>query len=209
MAMLSLIGLYNYDPTILDLLELPEELDAEIVKDNILMETAELELLYPNALFMKQAIKQWSKKERPIWDKLLATTKYEYNPIWNKDGTITETVTEGRTLTANGTSASQSHAEQADVLLTEHSVAAYNETTAQLADKNEGDNSSNQNATASGNTTNSENEQNTRNYTRTEQGNIGVTSTQSLIKEQREVVQFNIIDEIINSFKNRFCILIY
>jgi hypothetical protein len=42
-----------------------------------------------------------------------------------------------------------------------------------------------------------------------ERGNIGVMSTQDLIKQQREVVQFNIIDYIINDFKNRFCLLIY
>ena len=44
---------------------------------------------------------------------------------------------------------------------------------------------------------------------RTEQGNIGTTSTQSLILEQRDVVKFNIIDYIIREFKDRFCLKLY
>ena len=40
-------------------------------------------------------------------------------------------------------------------------------------------------------------------------GNIGVTTTQKMIEEQRGVVKFNIIDYIIESFKRRFCLLVY
>ena len=40
-------------------------------------------------------------------------------------------------------------------------------------------------------------------------GNIGVTTTQQMINEERGVVKFNIIDYIVDSFKKRFCILIY
>ena len=48
-----------------------------------------------------------------------------------------------------------------------------------------------------------------RTYSRTEHGNIGLTSTQQLIREQREVVQFDIYDYIAQSFKKRFCICVY
>ena len=44
---------------------------------------------------------------------------------------------------------------------------------------------------------------------RTEKGNIGITTTQQMIKEEREVNEFNIYDYIINDFKQRFCLLIY
>ncbi len=40
-------------------------------------------------------------------------------------------------------------------------------------------------------------------------GNIGVTTTQQMIEEERRVVKFNITDYIIDSFKRRFCLLIY
>ena len=42
-----------------------------------------------------------------------------------------------------------------------------------------------------------------------EQGNIGVTTSQQMIEAEREIVKFNIYDHIIDSFKCRFCILVY
>ena len=40
-------------------------------------------------------------------------------------------------------------------------------------------------------------------------GNIGVTSTQQLIREQREVVNYNVYDVITESFKQEFCLMCY
>lgn len=45
--------------------------------------------------------------------------------------------------------------------------------------------------------------------TRIEQGNIGVTTTQQMIEAERQLVKFNIYDLIIDSFKQRFCLLLY
>lgn len=42
-----------------------------------------------------------------------------------------------------------------------------------------------------------------------EYGNIGVTTTQAMIQAERDLVKFNIYDFIIDSFKARFCLLIY
>ena len=87
-ATVSLLGLYNYDPTVLDGLTLPENFlsgDIDILKNNLLMETAELELLYTDPNFLKFAITNWCNKNRPTWKWLLDTQHYEYNPIWNVD----------------------------------------------------------------------------------------------------------------------------
>lgn len=40
-------------------------------------------------------------------------------------------------------------------------------------------------------------------------GNIGVTSSMDLIRQQREIVQFNVYDHIAQSYVHRFCIEIY
>ena len=89
---MDLIGLYNYDQTLLDSLTLPEDLEdkRDTIKNNILLETAERELIYPDATFLKYAIGVWSAKQSPIWEELYKTTQYEYNPIWNVDGTVVE-----------------------------------------------------------------------------------------------------------------------
>lgn len=46
-------------------------------------------------------------------------------------------------------------------------------------------------------------------HEQTETGNIGTTLTQRMITAEREIAVFNIIDFIINDFKERFCLLIY
>lgn len=91
MAMLSIVGLYNYDPDIFDQFQVPEGMDRQLVIDGILFHCAELPLLYTDPTFMKLAISQWRRQEAKIWDKLYATENLDYNPIWNVDATIEET----------------------------------------------------------------------------------------------------------------------
>lgn len=40
-------------------------------------------------------------------------------------------------------------------------------------------------------------------------GNIGVTTTQAMIREQREVVQMDLFDIIIKEFKGQFCLMLW
>lgn len=87
---LSIMGLYIYDDSIFSLMELPEGVDAETVKQGILMECADMELWLPDWDVMHNAIQLWSRKNLWKWAKLYASTQFVYNPIWNKDGTITE-----------------------------------------------------------------------------------------------------------------------
>lgn len=58
-----------------------------------------------------------------------------------------------------------------------------------------------------GNNTETEDVTNTDTIRRT--GNIGTTTTQSMILEERNVDQFSTIKYIVNSFKKRFCLLVY
>ena len=44
-ATMDLLALYNYDNTLLDDLVIPAELDKQILVDNLLMETAEQEVI--------------------------------------------------------------------------------------------------------------------------------------------------------------------
>lgn len=49
----------------------------------------------------------------------------------------------------------------------------------------------------------------TETVSRIERGNIGVTTTQQMIREEREIAYFNLIDAITDDFKKRFCVLVY
>ena len=83
MATLSPLGLYRWDETIFDLMQIPSALDKPTLIDNLLSETAELEVLYPNPVVFKNLVGVWSAKQIDIWNRLYATTQYEYNPIEN------------------------------------------------------------------------------------------------------------------------------
>lgn len=84
-ASLTLWGMYQYDPTILSGLQLPSGMDADTVTDNLLLETAALELLYPDPNFLRKAITVWSAERIDVWQKLYNTTVLEYDPIENYD----------------------------------------------------------------------------------------------------------------------------
>lgn len=106
-ATVSLLGLYNYDDSILDGLVIPDNFPSgslETLKNNLLMETAELELLYTDPIFLKFAVKNWCDKNFNTWKWLRDTQLYEYNPIWNADYRITDDTLETRDLsgTNNG-----------------------------------------------------------------------------------------------------------
>lgn len=236
-AVVDLIGMYNYDKTVLDLMQIPEALDRDAFIDNLLMETAEMELLYNNVGFLKQAIGSWSKKNITVWSSLYDTTQYEYNPIWNKDGHTLETET--RDLA--GSDHTTDNTDRVDNLQDKNTRNFEDKETRDLDDSNThsvyGFNSSSdapeskdigeQNGTDTINHTGTDTfdhtgrqdvdrtfdkattDTGTVTHERTEQGNIGLTSTQQLIQEQREVVKLNLMDIIIKDFIQRFCIGVY
>ena len=185
MAWISILGMYQYNDEVFAGFRTPENVDRQTAIDVILFECAELELIYSNWETMKAAITNWTNKEFTIWEELQKTREYEYNPIWNKDGTITETETRDNEYKGSGSGE------------TINSVKGFNQDTWSEANKSTG--SSEQSST--------EGEEIKRE--RIEKGNIGVTTTQKMITEQRDVVTFNTIDYIKESFKKRFCLLIY
>ena len=234
-ATLDLLGIYRIDNTVLDLLEIPEDgdgnelIDRDTLKDNLLMDTAEMEILYPDASFLKLAIGSWSKKQVPIWTELYNSTQFDYNPIWNVDGKVVEDRDlKGTDYRTDDHSTTRTHGDtmtrtNGDTLTTDSSTYGYNSSTAAPTDKvvaahtgNTADAHTGTTSDAHSGTTSDKDTgtikhdtSDTGKVTTTRTGNIGVTSTQSLIKEQRDVVQFNIMDYIINDFKNRFCLLVY
>lgn len=167
---LSIQGIYEYDSTVFDGFDSPTYTDSynnvhvlnrDDVINNILLQCAELEVVYPSPSMMKFAIGVWSASNQDTWNKLYASQLVKYNPIWNVDADITT----GRTDTAQ--------------------VAGYNS-----------ENWSNSNKLKS-------------DYTERRTGNIGVTATQDLLKKEREIADFSIIEYITQSFKERFCLLVY
>lgn len=236
-AKLSIMGLYNYNPEIFSDLNVPEGIDKETVIDNILLECYDLELLYPSFNIMKIAIKNWSKVEQPIWEKLYNTENLEYNPIWNVDGDVTESreVTRARSgessdkrvIDRDTTEAGSGNVTTSDTTSgtssNTHSVAGYNSNELVVSEKDDGTTSTTgsgtrnetnsgtgtEDVTETGSGSNSENETVGETLHTRRTGNIGVTTTQQMIREERDVVTFSTIKYITDSFKKRFCLLVY
>lgn len=247
-ATLSLMGMYEFDHTILDFFHYPdkwETVDKDIFVNKLLLDTAELEILYPDAGIFKTAIKYWSAAEVSNWNKLYDTTVLKYNPIWNKDGTVTEIekhvknnnytdVTDGTIADHSSTIGNQNtetsgnenidttnNTNEKDYVFgfNSENAAQSGETVTDDTGRTNTDRSENSNTNSSASTdattTNNTNfkhdekENIDREYTRTEQGNIGITTTQQMINEEREVDKFNLMDYIIDRFKQRFCLLVY
>lgn len=160
---LSIVGMYEYDNSLFDGLDVPtytdknntvHVIDKSAVINSILLNCAELELLYSNIDTMKLAIGVWSAAEQDTWKKMFATQKMEYNPLWNVDADVVNI----------------------------GSVMGFNEDTEWSDAAKE---------------------------TQRRTGNIGVTSSQDLLQQERDVADFSIIRFITESFKKRFCLMVY
>lgn len=200
---LSVLGLYNHDNTIFANMQLPESdhLNKDILIHNILMECAEFEILYTDPEFFKFALGEWSKARLHVWQELANTMDYEYNPIWNKDvhdeEYIKNTRDESRTYTDQASNTSSG--------TTTNQGVAFNSST--FADREKDTSSGSMSSTDNSTTRDAGYNDQTREYT--SQGNQGITSTQQLIREQREVSEFSLYDIIITEFKTHFCLLVY
>ena len=159
---LSILGMYEHDNSLFDGLDVPTYtvdgttyvVNKNDVINSILLNCAELELLYSNFDTMKLAIGVWSAAEQDTWRKLFESQKLEYNPLWNVDADIVNI----------------------------GSVMGFNE---------------------------SSNWSDAAKETQRRTGNIGVTSSQKLVQEYRDVADFSIIRFITESFKKRFCLMVY
>ena len=102
MATLSILALYDYDQTLLegfisnlpkasavpideypDTYVTPSDIDVNALIDNIMIECAELEFMYPSISLAKRAITAWSAGMSHKWQKLYNTLWMVYNPLWN------------------------------------------------------------------------------------------------------------------------------
>lgn len=206
MATMSILGLYQWDNSLFDNMVLPENFtQRDDLIDNLLMECAELEVLYPDFDFMKFAIGAWSKKQLSVWGKLYATLNYEYDPIANYDRKELWEDVEVRDI----------RSETTPNLLNTRTPGAITTTSKQgfntdgFVPQEKQEMSGTESVLQSG----TESASQTDNHSLARQGraygNIGVTSTQQLIEQERKISAFNFISFIIDEFKARFCLLVY
>lgn len=200
-ATLSLLGLYQYDNTIFNELVLPEGMDKQLYINNLLMETAEMEVLFSNPVTMRSVIGIWSSAHLDSWAKMWNTTKLEYNPIENYD----------RMEDWTDNNQTNSEVQSMDVGIGEnHSTdisKAAGFDSGNLVTSGQNDNDSNNESIQIGNSEGKSNEE--LKHTGRVHGNIGVTTSQQMIDEERRVADWNMYEYLIDKFKQQFLLLVY
>lgn len=193
-AKLTLIGLYNYDNTIFDLLNVPEGLTKDTLVNNILLRSSEFEVLYPDPDFMKSAIGDFSNAWQPTFERWVNALSLEYNPLENydrkEDWTDTRNghnsgTTSGRT---NSTTTNKVSAYDAGDDLTTH-----DQDTLVGADSSSSSGESHEGAKHDGRV----------------HGNIGVTTSQQMLMSELDLGYWNIYEKITDLFLTHFVIPIY
>lgn len=219
---LTLIGLYNYDNSLFDNLKLPEEIDKNIFINNLLLKYGEFGVLYSNFDFMKFAIKSWGQKYFNSFIRINKALTEEYNPIHNFDrfedlsdtdsSERKSTDSKNSTITATNSIVGSNEVDENS----ESRISAYNSETYQPDNSNTTNTSQNNRSTSTSeqgqndSTSNSEEEKHTSTHTGHLYGNIGVTKSQDMVKDEINLrSNYNIYDIMSEIFKCEFLIMIY
>ena len=234
MALLTVMGLYNYDNTIFDNLMLPDGVDKPTLVDNIILETAELECIYPTPVFLKTAIGLWSNVQFLTWDRVYTAMNLDYNPIENYDRQETETTTGTRahsgrdtttrsgTVSETGSTTGSTQGTASESGTTTNKIAGFDSTTLVDHDSSTGSNTRQASDSSTGSSTRSGTDSSTQELTHGEQiadsgsrtsrihGNIGVTTSQQMLQSELDLApNLNIYQYITSDFRKRFCVEIY
>lgn len=165
--------------------------------DRILDECGELSVAYTCPDTFERAVEMWASSNMPRWRKIFDTTILKYNPIINYERF--EELSDVAVSSGSGNSSANSGSSGN----TTDKTAGFNSDA--LAVKGGSEHSAS--ADSSSNYSSSGNSTNTR--TGKVYGNVGVTTTQQMIEEERAVVMFDFGSIIVSEFKKRFCILVY
>ena len=224
-ASLSLYGIFQYDDTVLDGLNVPTGMDLDTVKNMLLIETSGMSILYPDAPFLKKAIALWSTERSDVWQKLYNTTVLQYDPIENYDrreesseeniGNEHVQSSQERSTDSESRGSSQQHrsgentATAANTASNSNDFADTSKSTSSgsddVMDSTVSSGSGTENVSGSGNKSSTD----LRRLSSRIHGNIGVTTSQQMIMSEREVAEFCMVDYIVNDFISRFCVMVY
>ena len=233
----SVMGLYHYDNHLFDNMNFPTGFTSEnkqTVIANILANCAELECLYPNYDIMKFMIGAWSAIELPTWQRIYDASKLEYNPIENYNRTEIETIDNDQTDTHSGKDTTQHTGQDSSTGILSgsethsgtdtdiNSITAYDSNALYTHDKQEfthgagiSSSGSNSNTVTYGRKeelTHGETVTRSGDITRENHttGNIGVTTSQQMLEQEFNIASLlNVSKIIVESFRERFCLLVY
>ena len=228
-ATLSIMALYDNDNSLFDLMEFPEDFTQKQKEWGVPDER-----VHKAPTVMKNIIGLWSRKEVPYWDRIYKASLLKYDPIENYRRNETETIEDSRTEehsgtdrnTASGSDVNTGSSNSSDVEsgtdTTTNKISGYDSNTLVEHDSSDVSYGHRNTNTATGT--------NTQQYGRIDSmqhgekiehggatersvlafGNIGTMTSQNMLTQEAEVAKIiQVVPIIIDSFINRFCILVY
>lgn len=199
---LTMTAMYNYDNTLFDNLNVPPEIDKNLLVNEILMQCGEFEVTYPDFDFMKMQIGMWGKKHYFTFSKWVEALAAEFNPIHNYDR---YEEFEDDKKTKDTTKSNSKTDSKADNTSTDK-TSAYDSSAFVNKDQNVLDSHIVDETGGSAETDGSENIKHKAHL----YGNIGVTTSVAMLKEFTGFYKdFNIYEQIAKLFVDDFCIKIY
>ena len=230
-------AIIDYDNTVFDNMTLPEEIGGdeviEQIVDRILFKYGDAPLFSPDPSVIKFYIGRWSTRRAPLWLRYYNAVTAEYDPLWNYDRTEKREFTHGKKVTYGGTvtdatsgtvtnTPSGTITDSADYSVT-NTIAADNSANFENDTKASTNGKTNERTYTNykeEQTYNQYQEQRTYNNSDTNSGkdteevhmygNIGVTSSVDLVKQELDLVpMLDFIDYVADDWHNEFCLMMY
>ena len=237
--LLDIMALYNHDQTLFSAFQVPTSITwvehgpdgdtthtetipytKQNIIDNILLECAELEVVYPDSDYMKLAIGTWSAKRLYTWQRIADVLYRKYDPFVNINRHEWRTTLEDRDL-AKSETRDLAGSETRDLAGTNDStvtgnVNAFNDNSANGVQRDKVTTDQDTTDTGSIDTTDT----GTVDYTDTGtvtttddyhiEGDSAIRDAQDIIRlETEQRLASDLIDIIIEDFKKRFCLMVY
>lgn len=180
--------------------DIDSRIDKDVLTSEIYGRAFNMRVLYKSIDVFKEQSDMFFKKWKWQISQLIDTMEYDYNPIWNKDGTITENRNVERDREENVKDDSNQNSHTTANGKTVHDESPFNTDNYHTVSRDTDDSNRNDSIDTERTIDTDENESTVEKVVRKEQGNIGLTSTQTLISEQRALMDWNIYNWIIEKY---------
>lgn len=224
---MTLAGLYNWNETLFDAMIFPKNADKQNFIDSLILSYGSCEPLYPDWDFMKNsAIPAWSIKWKSNIEKVYdLLEKLEYNPVenydrqenWSDSPNITRETQLSGTDTNKQTAGQGSTTKQTGTDTNEQKVSAFNSSGYDPSEQDIMTYGNQTQVTTSGTNTNEfsygrkdvNTEKGNTEHSGRIHGNIGVTTTQEMMKSEMSLRKQSFIDYCTGLFANDLLLLVY
>lgn len=199
---ISLDGILSYlentDNGLFDNIEIPADIDKNILINTIYQKGAEFGVIYSDPIFLKESVNNWFKSHYFTFNKWANAITAEYNITENYDRY------EESSDTSSSRASSENTLNQSDNTNNESKVAAYDSSTYQPESNSTAAGTTNSRAAGS-NTMNDSASHNSHIH-----GNIGVTTASAMIAESMRLYGlYNIYELIADMFCDEYLIEVY